>query len=157
MWRHVPRGAEPLHYGFLLKASGRWNRQGRYGCLYCALSASGALAEYRKAVERGILERLSPRELVSIRVVRVSPVLDLTDANDRRKFRITMPKIRSDDAAGIEACRAVADRARAEGYHALMAPSAARGGGVNLVIFPDAPPSDLELENGPDRIAIEPL
>lgn len=155
MWRHVPRGAEPLHYGFLLRATGRWNRQGRYGCLYCALSASGALAEYRKAVERGILRSLSPHELVSIRVVRVSTVLDLTDPGERREFRITMATIRSDDAAAIEACRAVADHARAEGYRALLAPSAAPGGGVNLVIYVDAPAAELELENGPDRRLIK--
>ncbi len=151
----MPRGAEPLHYGFLLRATGRWNRQGRYGCLYCALSASGALAEYRKAVERGILQSLSPRELVSIRVVRVSTVLDLTDPGERREFRITMATIRSNDAAAIEACRAVADHARAEGYRALLAPSAARGGGVNLVIYVDAPAAELELENGPDRRLIK--
>lgn len=144
-----------MHFGFLLKAAGRWNRRGKYGCLYTALTRDGALAELRKARARRAVRRGRPRDLVSVRVVRVSPVLDLTDPAERRKMRIPLSAATGDDAADIERCRDVADRARDAGYRALLVPSAAARGTVNLVIYTDAPASDLELESGPDRIAVD--
>lgn len=52
-------------------------------------------------------------------------------------------------------CHALAERARAEGYPALLVPSAAARGEANLIIYIDVvAPRHLELGNGPDR---EPL
>ena len=77
MWRHVPKGAHPLHVGKIFKyAHGRWNRRGQYGCLYTALTADGATAEYEKLL--AVNGYTGPRDLVSIRVARLRPVLDLT-------------------------------------------------------------------------------
>ena len=79
VWRHVPRGAHPLHVGFILLARGRWNRHDEYGCLYTSLSREGALAEYTKELRRlGIAASADqPKDLVTLNVG-VARVLDLT-------------------------------------------------------------------------------
>jgi RES domain-containing protein len=85
VWRHVPAGAEPLHFGWMQRARGRWNTQRpRISCLYTAYEDDGALAEYDKlALEPGYARQ--PRDLVSLQVD-VEPVLDLTDAAIRAAY-----------------------------------------------------------------------
>lgn len=154
VWRHVPAGAHPLHTGFILKAAGRWNRPGEYGCLYTALSREGADAEYRKYLERaGVRGALSPRELVSLQVT-VDPVVDLTDGRSS-PVPTDAPFLTGDGDEDWEACRRLADFLRGQGILGLVTPSAARGGVKNLVIYIDGPPRGLELEVGPDRIPWE--
>ncbi len=155
VWRHVPRGAHPLHVGFILKASGRWNRQGRYGCLYTSLSREGALAEYRKYLVRTALADVSsPRDLVSIEIRRVEPVLDLTVEDEQARLGISSGIMTGDKADDLEACREVADWARSQDYQGLLVPSAAASGDVNLIIYIDGPAGNLDFTNGPERIAI---
>jgi len=150
VWRHVPKGAEPLHVGYILKASGRWNRGGEYGCLYTSFSKSGARSEYRKLMERtGTGGVLAPRDLVSIRVG-LARVADLTDpasspVSPASEFLI------GDDDAGLEQCRLLADYLRGQGYGGLIVPSAAEAGTKNLVIYIDGPAGEVELRDGGDR------
>lgn len=155
VWRHVPRGAHPLHAGFILKASGRWNRQGRYGCLYTALTREGALAEYRKYLHQaGLAASPRPRDLVSVEVRRVEPVLDLTLEEERKRLGILPGTLTGDEPEELEACRTLADWARARGFQGLLVPSAAAPGEVNLVIYIDGPAKNLDFTDGPDRIPI---
>lgn len=152
VWRHVPRGANALHLGWILRAAGRWNRQGGYGCLYTALTHEGALAEYRKTLSRArIPSGVIARDLVSIRVNRVGPVLDLLDDDVRSALRVDLRTLTGDEPDDLETCRAIADWARSEGNAALLVPSAALPGASNLVIYVDAPARNLDLEEGPDR------
>lgn len=82
------------------------------------------------------------------------PVLDLTDAETRARYGVSLETLRGDGDAAYEACRAIADLARAQGYNAILSPSAAAQGEKNLTIYLDGRPADLRLIDGPDR---EPL
>ena len=156
VWRHVPHGANALHVGWILRAAGRWNRQGRYGCLYTALTPEGALAEYRKynALAHAF-GRIEARDLVSIRVNRIGPVFDLTDVEQRSEAGVALHALTGDTPDDMETCRTIADWARSEGNHGLLVPSAAHPGGANLIIYIDGPVSNIDLDEGPDRRIIE--
>lgn len=155
VWRHVPRGAHPLHVGFILKASGRWNRQGRYGCLYTSTTRDGAIAEYRKYLARiGLHDHARPRDLVSIDVRRLEPVLDLTREAVQARLAASKEILTGDQPEHLDACLVVADWARSQGYQGLLVPSAATGGEVNLIIYIDGPAANLDFTDGPDRIEI---
>ncbi|MEE8060690.1 MAG: RES family NAD+ phosphorylase [Gemmatimonadales bacterium] len=164
VWRYVPRNGHPLNVGYILRASGRWNRAGEYGCLYTSLSADGCRAEYFRYLEALNLrpEDDAPRDVASIRV-RVSGVLDLTSRSVRarvaRKLALseTIPtkRLRGDDPVDLALCLAIADWARAEGYVAIISPSAASRETKNLNIFIDiAGPDRLRLDAGSDREAL---
>jgi RES domain-containing protein len=157
VWRYVPRGAHPLHFGYLLRARGRWNRAGRYGALYLALSADGARAERAKYAAAAALNGLpfGPHDLVSLDVT-VADAVDLTDAATQRRYGVTAAELRADGPAAFERCHAVADLARAGGTFALFVPSAPLDGAVNLIVYPEVPPSACQLDVGPDRIPLEP-
>jgi hypothetical protein len=152
VWRHVPRGAHPLHVGFILHARGRWNRHDEYGCLYTSLSREGALAEYTKELRRLGIEPMSdqPKDLVSLSVG-VAHVFDLTDVRQRRRFGITLDTLTGDRDDDLESCRLVADLARLAGYDAILSPSAALTGAQNLNLYIDGRADHLRLMEGFDR------
>lgn len=152
MWRHVPRGAEPLHAGWMQLARGRWNLQRpRIACLYTAYTHLGALAEYEKLArsEPGYAAR--PRDLVSVHVD-VEPVLDLTDPDLQAVYGITADQLIGGRYA---ICHRVVRRAvLRDGYRAIRAPCAALHGQLNLMIYPESQHGRLRYYDGPDRRAI---
>jgi RES domain-containing protein len=158
VWRHVPKGAEPLHLQWMQLARGRWNTQRpRLTCLYTALTPAGALAEYRKHflanafdVAPGVL---APRDLVSIDV-RVEPVLDLTRPRVRAAFGVTLEQLTGDGRADLAACRRVAWNAFRLGHRAILAPSAAQEGEPTLMLYIESQHGRLTARNGPHRIPI---
>jgi hypothetical protein len=154
-WRHIPAGSYPLNLRYLLLASGRWNRAGEYGCLYTSLTRTGAEAEYRKylrAAGAGGQFPARPRELVSL-IVTVEPVMDLTDPA-ASPVPPTSHFLTMDDDASLESCRALADALRAQGFAALITPSAAKAGAKNLVLYFDGPARNLDLDEGGDRLPL---
>ena len=155
VWRHVPRGANALHIGFILLARGRWNRHDEYGCLYTSLSREGAAAEYAKELGRIGVEASAdkPKDLVSLNVT-VARVLDLTDARQRDRFGVSLETLIGDVDDDVESCRIVADLARLAGYDAIPSPSAALGGARNLNLHVDGRADHLRLMEGPDRVAL---
>jgi hypothetical protein len=126
-----------------------------YGCLYTAFTQKGVRAEYERALQRRGLQGLdlSPREIVSIRVD-LEPVADLTDV----KASSVPPDERfltGDTPADLEACRALADLLRNDGFVGIIAPSAALAGEKNLVIYIDGVAKNIRLGDGGDRIPLE--
>lgn len=152
VWRHIPKGSYPLNLRFLLQARGRWNREGIYGCLYTSLTQAGAKAEHRKYLKSAGAEgeiKKHGRELVSIRVM-IEPMMDLTDT-ETSPIPIESPFLTADDEESLEACKQLADSLRAQGYAGIIAPSAAKSGAKNLVIYFDGPAKNLEIDDGGDR------
>ena len=141
--------------GFLLKASGRWNRFGEYGCLYTALSRQGAIAEFQKALKHAGLkpEEYQETDLVTV-IAEITHVLDLTDPTVLDTNGLTKEALIADTDVSIELCRSIADGARAAGYTAILCPSAARTGESNLNIYIDGRAAHLNLEAGPHREAL---
>jgi RES domain-containing protein len=82
-----------------------------------------------------------PRTTVSVRV-RVKRVLDLTDGRIRSALRVSERRMldepwREEQKAGREAMTQALGRVAFElGWEGLLAPSAARRCGINLVILP---------------------
>ncbi len=95
-----------------------------------------------------------PRITVSVSV-RLARVLDLTDGKTRSALRVSERRIldeplREEQNAGREALTQAVGRTRHElGWEAFLVPSAARRGGVNLIIFPTnlSRHSSLEIIN----------
>jgi hypothetical protein len=123
-------------------------------CIYTALTPEGAIAEYEKHVAAyGAPLR---RDLVSLRVA-VGPVLDLTSRFVRRRSGIRLDALVGDDADDLARCRALARRQVLDGpFRALLAPSAALDGAVNLMIYVASTSGIRDLADGPDRATIAP-
>jgi len=100
---------------------------------------------------------LGSRELVSIDIV-LAPLLDLTERKSLRRaaggagVQDEPALLTAEGEAALEHCRRLADWARAEGFTALLVPSAAATGETNLVIYFDVvAPKQLQIDDGPDR------
>lgn len=155
VWRYIPRGAHPLDYHAMLWAGGRWNRQGKYGCLYTSLSREGILAEYRKILERNLIPMTdaSARDLVSIEVS-VNPVLDLCSCKVIGRIGVDPIELTGNSDDSLEYCRTIADWARGKGYWAILSPSAALPVARNLNIYLSDSPEHLSIKSGKDRFPL---
>lgn len=127
-----------------MRTGARWNPPKSFLTVYTSLDAHTALdevfAHYR---HYGIpIETAMPRVTVAVRVEN-NDVLDLTDAAIRSVLRVSKRRMlsepwRTEQAAGREALTQALGRLAHElGLEALIVPSPARKGGVNLIMFPD--------------------
>lgn len=153
VWRALPAGTMALHTGYILRAAGRWNRPGVYGCLYTALSREGAVAEWEKYFAGVPAADRAPFDAVSLRV-RVRPVLDLTDAAQQERYGLSPASLGGDGEAAWESCRRAADLARQQGYCAILSPSAALAGAANLNLYIDGMAANYALDHGDERVPI---
>ena len=81
-------------------------------------------------------------------------MLDLTDSRILQSKELTTEMITADTGDCLELCRSIADSARANGYTAILSPSAAVTGEKNLNIYFDGRAADMTLDVGSVR---EPL
>jgi RES domain-containing protein len=134
----------------------RWNPPRSFPAVYASLDPHTALddvlAHFR---DYGIpIESAMPRVTVSVRV-RLARLLDLTDGAIRSALRVSARRMldepwSEEQAAGNEALTQGIGRLGNDlGWEGLLVPSAARRGGVNLILFPDnlAGGSTLEIAN----------
>jgi len=154
VWRYIPAGAHPLDTGSILKANGRWNRPGEYGCLYTALSRHGAEAEYNKFLSNAGMEQEQdrPRDLVTI-LVDIKLVLNQTSKTDALVDPAS-PFLTGDKLDDWEKCRKLADVSRLDGYGGILTPSAALKGEKNLVVYVDGIARNVDLKAGKTRIPL---
>lgn len=96
--------------------------------------------------------RVGRREIVSIRAD-LEPVVDLTK-EDTSPVSPEEPLLTGDEPADLEACRALADSLRKDGFVGIIAPSAALPGGKNLIIYIDGLAGNIRLDEGGDRVPI---
>ena len=123
---------------------GRWNPAG-LACVYGSTTPEGAMAE-TLATQRhyGLpAESAMPRTFFAFEAT-LYRVLDLTDGTVRRRLDVALRDLlacdwRGDRAAGREALTQAVGRAAADaGFAALIVPSAAEAGVVNLAVYPPA-------------------
>ncbi len=113
----------------------RFNPPGEFGVLYVALDRHTARAELQRQAQRlGVpLSSMAPRLMLHLEV-RLSRVLDLTDARVREAWGLSPDDLASNDYAR---CQQTARAARKHGFEAIRYPSAT-GDGENLAIFYDS-------------------
>ncbi|MGO9600463.1 MAG: RES family NAD+ phosphorylase [Isosphaeraceae bacterium] len=137
-------------------AGARWNPPRSFPTVYASLDPHTALDEFLAHFRHyGFpIESAMPRITVSVRV-HLGRVLDLVDGPTRSVLRVSARRMldepwREEQAAGREALTQALGRLGHErGWEAILVPSAARRGGVNLIHFPDnlAAGSTLEIVN----------
>jgi len=117
---------------------GRWNRAKKYAALYVSLTKEIAQAEHTsQLLKRGLTPGdLSDRWITTIRM-HLTQVLDLTDPGRQKEFGLTKSELESDQDACRKKILEVSEKARAQGYEAILSPSARFPNGKNLNIFPD--------------------
>lgn len=117
---------------------GRWNKAHKFGVLYASLTKETAQAEHTsQLLKRGLTPGDLSDRLITIIQVRLTQVLDLTDPDRQKEFGITKSELESDEEACRKKILDVSEKARAQGYEAILSPSARFPNGKNLNIFPD--------------------
>ncbi len=134
---HAP-DKEALDTSASREYGGRWNRPEKYGVLYTSLTLETAEAEYKTQLQkRGLAaDDLFDRSISTIEV-RLQRVLDFSDPDRQKEFRISESELESDDDISRKKMLDLADEARAHGYEAIISPSARLRKGKNLNVFMD--------------------
>jgi RES domain-containing protein len=133
-WRHTPHGGDPLFRGDP-PSDGRWQRGEVVGALYFADSEATAWAEwYRVLTELAIPpDRQMPRDLWRWEVD-VNDIADLSDDARLKSVGLRRPEPARSTWPSFQA---VGERLWREGYHGVLAASAARPRDQILCLFRD--------------------
>jgi RES domain-containing protein len=135
LYRVVHKGIDPLSSQGSELNGGRYNMPGTKGVLYASFDEATAVAEVSKGLKaRGInIGDYGPDDWWAYELELTSTrVLDLTDPNVLEKLQIPADAIVGDQ---LIVTRQVGEEALAQGFQAIVAPSAAHKEGKNVVIF----------------------
>jgi RES domain-containing protein len=139
---------------------GRWTPLGAFRAVYASRDEATALNEARQQnLRQGVPPWMALPLVLTALEIDLEPVLDLTDTWVRRALSVSWYRMLAEpwwllQDRGREALTQTIGRlARDHGFAALLAPSAARARGVNVVIYPDriASGGRLAIVN-PDRL-----
>lgn len=128
---------------------GRWNKANKFGAIYASLTKETAQAEHTsQLLKRGLTPGDLSYRLITTIQVHMTQVLDLTDPDRQKEFGITQPELESDGQTCGKKILEVSEKARAQGFEAILSPSARHPSGKNLNIFPDrlSPKSSLRIK-----------
>lgn len=131
----------------------RWNPPRSFPTVYTSLDPHTALDEILAHFRyfHIPIESAMPRVTVSVRLS-LGTVHNLTEGKTRSLLRISERRMlaepwREEQKAGREALtQALGRLCHESGWEGLMVPSAARAGGVNLIVFPDNLSARCSLE-----------
>ncbi len=135
VYRVVRKGIDPLSSRGSELNGGRYNLPGTKGILYASFEKAVAVAEVAKGLTaRGINpDDYGPDEWWAYELeVNSTRVLDLTNPRVLEALQITGASIVGDEVA---VTRQIGKQAIEAGFDAIIAPSAARQQGNNIVIF----------------------
>jgi len=151
--RQIPHGADP-HSRPRPPGDSRWQRGDVIDALYLADDENTLWAEwYRHLAERGIPPMYQlPRDVWRHRVNTLD-VADLRDANRLARVGLTLP---TPGRAGWPAYQTVGETLWKEGWHGVLAPSAARSDGLVLSLFVEDPNALPAQALPPPSVVTEP-
>lgn len=134
MFRQTAADREPFPPRATAPAAARYHRAGDPWPLYASIEEATAWAE-RAAANPTATSGAERRRLHRLRVDGLG-VLDLRDARVRERLGVSLDDLTAPPAAGWAAPQRLAAAARDLGAEGLIAPSAARPGAWNVVVFP---------------------
>jgi RES domain-containing protein len=123
------------------RSGGRVNAVGTFRVIYTSMDPQTASAEtYQKFASFGF-KHVRPMVVVGIEI-KLTAILDLCQEGLRRRLNVTLEDLAQPwwpvQEAGNEALTQALGRAAFEaGFEAVMLPSVARKGGINLNVFPE--------------------
>lgn len=135
VYRVVHKGIDPLSSRGSELNGGRFNLPGTKGILYASFEKVTAVAEVAKGLKaRGINpNEYGPDDWWAYELeLTSSRVLDLADPKIMERLQISAAAIVGDEGA---VTRQIGGQALEAGFEAIVAPSAAREEGKNIVIF----------------------
>ena len=135
VYRVVQRGVDPLSTVGSGRNGGRYNSPGDEGILYTSFEKETCIDEVAKGLRaRGVdPSDYGPEDWWLYELeTSLDAILDLTDENVLKRFQINSADLLQDD---VTVTRRIGKQALEEGYQGILAPSAARPGEKNLVIF----------------------
>ncbi|MBA3876935.1 MAG: hypothetical protein C0498_08365 [Anaerolinea sp.] len=143
VYRHTAPTYPPLSGDGARRKGGRWDPPDSFPVAYTALDVATVDRELDRTARRAGMTSamMGPRRLATIRV-RLSRVLDLTNADVRAALDVTEADLTGEDPAVPQA---IGETAHHLGYEAILAPSAT-GTGQALAIFLDNRAADSVLE-----------
>jgi RES domain-containing protein len=130
------------------EAGGRWNPPGSFRTVYASVDAETVAAEFLFSIGPGRDPvALSTRRFMWQARARVDNLVDLRTKAHQRAVGLPVP---FDETVPRDLCQQLGAAAYYVRYKGILAPSAARSGAVNVVLFPDYLETDDLLELSTD-------